>query len=416
VSKVVESIAPARLGKGFRWLLGASWVSNLGDGIGVAAGPLLVASQTKDPALVAAASLLQYLPWLLFGLYAGVLSDRLDRRRLTIAGNIARAGVLGVLATAIIGDVVNVWVVLAALFLLGTAESLVDTAASTLLPMLVEPEDLGVGNARFMFGSLTLNRLAGPPIGAALFGLGLALPFVTQAVLMAFSALLVARMALTHTPATTEHAPVRRDIADGIRWVWHHPPMRTLALTIITFNVTFGAAWAVLVLYATERLGMGDIGFGLLTTTSAVGGVLGTAAYGWLERHLGLANIMRAGLIIETATHLTLALTRTPAVALAIFFVFGAHEAAWGTTSITVRQRAVPTEFQGRVASVYMAGVFGGLVVGSALGGLLAKFWGLTGPFWFAFVGSALILVTIWRELGHIAHAQPEPASSAVAG
>lgn len=416
MSRVVESVAPARMGQGFRWLIGSSWVSNLGDGIGIAAGPLLVASQTDDPILVAAASLLQYLPWLLFGLYAGVLADRLDRRRLTIAGNVARAVVLAVLAASIVGDVVNVGVVLAALFLLGTAETLVDTTASTLLPMLVEPADLGVANARIMFGSLTLNRLAGPPIGAALFGLGVALPFVTQAVCMAFSAVLVARMALTHAPSATAHAAIRSDIADGIRWVWGHSPVRTLALTIITFNVTFGAAWSVLVLYATERLGMGDVGFGLLTTTGALGGVLGTASYGWLERRIGLANIMRAGLIVETCTHLTLAITRTPAVALAVFFVFGIHEAAWGTTSITVRQRAVPTEFQGRVSSVYMVGVFGGLVVGSALGGVLARLWGISGPFWFAFVGSAVILVCIWRQLGHIAHADEEPAQPSLAG
>ena len=217
MSRVTESIAPARMGPGFRWLLGSSWVSNFGDGLAVAAGPLLVASQTDEPLLVAAASLLQYLPWLLFGLYAGVLADRLDRRRLMIFGNLARAAVLGVLAAAIIGDVVNVGVVLAALFLLGMAESLVDTTASTLLPMVVEPEDLGVGNARLMFGSLTLNRLAGPPIGAALFALGIGLPFVTQAVCMALSAVLIAKMMLTHVPSPVGHAPVRRDIADGVR-------------------------------------------------------------------------------------------------------------------------------------------------------------------------------------------------------
>jgi MFS family permease len=409
MNRAVEAVAPARMGPGFRWLMGSSWVSNLGDGIAVAAGPLLVASQNDDPLLVAAASLLQYLPWLLFGLYAGVLADRLDRRRLMIFGNLARAVVLGVLAAAIVFDVVNVAVVLASLFLLGMAESLVDTTAATLLPMVVEPEDLGIGNARIMFGSLTLNRLAGPPIGAALFGLGMALPFVTQAVCMALSALLIAKMALTHVPSLVAHAPVRRDIAEGARWLWRHPPVRTLALTVVSFNVTFGAAWSVLVLLATERLGMGEVGYGLLTTSGALGGVLCTTIYGWLERRVGMANIMRAGLVIETGTHLTLALTRIPAVALVTFFVFGMHEAAWATTSTTVRQRAVPSEFQGRVGSVYMAGMFGGLVVGSALGGILARVWGITGPFWFAFVGSGIILLLIWRQLGHIVHADTTP-------
>jgi predicted MFS family arabinose efflux permease len=88
-----------------------------------------------------------------------------------------------------------------------------------------------------------------------------------------------------------------------------------------------------------------------------------------------------------------------------VFFAFGAHAAVWGTTSTSIRQRAVPTEFQGRVGSVYMIGVHGGIVAGSALGGVVARLGGITAPFWFAFVGSALILTAIWRELGHIAHA-----------
>jgi predicted MFS family arabinose efflux permease len=117
---------------------------------------------------------------------------------------------------------------------------------------------------------------------------------------------------------------------------------------------------------------------------------------------------MRGGLVIETLTHLALALTTIPAVALSIFFVFGAHAFIWGTTSSAVRQRAVPTHVQGRVQSVYMIGVTGGIVVGSVIGGLLADQWGVTAPFWFAFVGSGIILALIWRQLTHIAHADEE--------
>jgi predicted MFS family arabinose efflux permease len=181
--------------------------------------------------------------------------------------------------------------------------------------------------------------------------------------------------------------------------------VRTLTLAIVTFNVTFGAAWSVLVLYATQRLGLGAVGFGLLTTVTALGGLAGTAVYDWLEHHASLANIMRGGLVIETFTHLGLALTTTSWVALAIMFVFGAHAFIWGTTSITVRQRAVPTDLQGRVNSVNTISTFGGLVVGSAIGGVLATHYGVTAPFWFAFGGSALFVVLLWRELTRIAHA-----------
>lgn len=405
VTSLVEAFVPRRLGIGFRWLLASSWVSNLGDGISLAAGPLLVASQTSDPFVVALAVLLQQLPWLLFGLFAGALADRVDRKVLVIAVDLARALVLALLSLAIGTGTVSVPVVLVALFLLGTAEMFADNTSSTLLPMLVARSDLAIANARQQTGFITLNQLAGPPLGAALFTTGMAWPFVGQAVLVALGALLVSRLVLPahgNRPAGPRH--VRRDIAEGFHWVMHHAAIRTLVLTIFTFNITFGAAWSVLVLYATERLGMGEIGFGLLTTISAVGGLAGTAAYGWITRRVSLGNLMRVGLVIETFTHLALALTTLPAVAMLIFFVFGAHAFIWGTTSITVRHRAVPMELQGRVTSVNGLGVYGGLVAGSGLGGLIARQWGVTAPFWFGFVGSAIFVVAIWSQLAHIAH------------
>ncbi len=180
--------------------------------------------------------------------------------------------------------------------------------------------------------------------------------------------------------------------------------MRTLALTIFAFNVTYGAAWGVLVLYATERLGMSEVGFGLLTTAIAVGGVIGVLSYGALERRFSLGNIMRVGLLIETLTHLALALTVSPEVALAVLVVFGAHAFVWGTTSNVVRQRSVPNELMGRVGGVYRVASLGGLVVGTPLGGLLAATYGITAPFWFGFFGSAVLVVLLWRQFPLIAH------------
>jgi MFS family permease len=409
----VETVLPARMGTSFRWLVGSAWAGNLGDGIGLAAGPLLVATQTSDPLLVAMAGLLQRLPWLLFGLYAGVLADRVDRRLLVIAVDLVRAGVLVVLTTALVTEHVNVTVVLVTMFLLGTAEVFVDTTTNTLLPMLVDKRDLGIGNARLMTAGITMNQLVGPALGAVLFAAGTALPFVVQALCLAFGAVLISRMVVPPLVRPAGPSHLGRDIAEGFRWTWGNGAVRTLTVTIVLFNVTYGAAWSVLVLYATQTLDMGPIGFGLLTTVGAVGGLVGTAAYDWLERHASLATIMRVGLLVETFTMLGLAVTTTPWVAMTILFVFGAHAFIWGTTSRTVRMRAVPAELQGRVGSLYSIGVFGGIVAGQAVGGVVAKVWGITGPFWFAFVGSAVILVLIWRQLAHIAHADEEALATA---
>ena len=404
-----EAVVPARLGTPFRWMLGSSWISNIGDGIILAGGPLLIASETRDPLLVASAWTLEFLPTMLFALLAGVIADRIDRRRLIVVANICRLLVLGVLTATIITGEVSIALVLEAIFLLGVAETFADTTTATLLPMLVARRDLGIANARLMAGMVTLNQLAGPPIGALLFGLGRSLPFLVQTVCVALSILMVLRIRLPeHGRKKTERGTIRQDVREGVAWVWHHAAVRTLVLTIVTFNVTFGAAWSVLVLYSLERLHMGAIGFGLLTSALACGGILGTLSYGWLERHVSLGNIMRVGLVIETLTHLVLALNTLPWVALTVFFVFGVHAFVWGTTSSTVRQRAVPTHVQGRVQGVYVIGVTGGIVVGSVIGGLVASRWGVTGPFWFAFVGSAIFLVLIWHQLVHVAHADEE--------
>jgi MFS family permease len=405
VSRVVEAVLPARMGKPFRWLVGSAWVANLGDGIGLAAGPLLVASQTSDPLLVAMAGLLQRLPWLLFGLYAGVLADRIDRRLLVVAVDLTRAGVLVVLTTAVITGHVNITVVLATMFLLGTAEVFADTAVHTLLPMVVDKRDLGIGNARMTTAGITMNQLVGPAVGAGLFAAGMAWPFLVQGICVALGAVLISRMVLPTFERPTGPSHLGRDIVEGFRWTWGNGPVRTLTVTIVAFNVTYGAAWSVLVLYATQTLDMGPVGFGLLTTVGALGGLVGTAGYDWLERHASLASIMRVGLIVETLTMLGLAVTTTPWVAMTILFVFGAHAFIWGTTSRTVRMRAVPVALQGRVGSLYSIGGFGGIVAGQALGGVIARIWGITSPFWFAFAGSAVLLALLWRGLAHIAHA-----------
>lgn len=368
MARFVETLAPSRLGVGFRWLLASSWVSNLGDGLALAAGPLLVASQTRDPRLVALAVLLQQLPWLLFGLHAGAIADRFDRRTIVMAVDLVRVVVLALLCLSVATGAVSITLVLVVLFLVGTAEVFADSASMTLLPMVVARQDLAVSNARMQAGFITVNQLAGPPLGAALFAAGSAWPFVGQAVLVGVGAVLISWLVVPAQGRETRPRHLRQDIGEGFRWVMHNPAVRTLVLTICTFNITYGAAWSVLVLYATDRLDMGAVGFGLLTTVSAVGGLAGTTAYGWITRRVSLGDLMRVGLLVETVTHLALALTTVPAVAMLIFFVFGAHAFIWGTTSVTVRQRAVPTHLQGRVGSVNSLGVYGGLVVGSGLG------------------------------------------------
>jgi MFS family permease len=406
--RILDIAVPPRLGRSFRWLLATSVVNNIGDGVALAAGPLLVASQTRDPFLVSLAVFSAWLPNLLLSVPAGAIADRFDRRTIMAAVNLLRAVVLAALALTIVIGAVNIALVLLALLTLGFAETFADVAGSSLLPRVVpDKQDLGIANARLQGSVLVTNQMIAPPIGAFLFALGMSIPFGVNAACFALGAVLIFRVGLTvpADEAPTERRHLLAEMVDGVRWLVAHPPMRTLALTILAFNVTFGAAWSVLVLYAQDRLGMTDVGFGLLTTALAVGGIIGIGIYGALERRFSLANIMRVGLSVETLTHLALALTTSPIVALGVMVVFGTHAFVWGTTSTTVRQRAVPDALLGRVTGVYGVAIYLGLVLGAPIGGALATAYGVTAPFWFGFIGSFILVVLLWGQFDKIVHA-----------
>ena len=236
------------------------------------------------------------------------------------------------------------------------------------------------------------------------------MPFGVQGAAVLLAAALFSRVRLPRSVAAQEHPQqhLGRDILDGLRWIWANAPIRTLTLVILIFNITWGAPWGVLVYWAQERLGVGDVGFGLLTTASAVGGIASVLSYGWLEARVPLARLMKVCLSLEVLTHLALALTTALWVALVVMVVFGGNAFVWGSLSSAVRQRATPDHYQGRVGSVYWLGLVVGLLVGQLLGGVIAERFGAAAPFWFAFAGSGVTLVLVWRQLAHIAHADAE--------
>ncbi|TCC40292.1 MFS transporter [Kribbella speibonae] len=394
---------PSELGPDFRKIFPAAIISNLGDGALIAAGPLLVASITTEPAAVGAAAFVQQLPWLLFALFSGVLVDRLDRRLMIVAADTFRAIVLAALGLAVLLDTAPLWAVYVALFLLGTAETLADNASGALLVSAVPKDHLGKANARLFASGTVLQQLGGPPLGALLFAAGAGIPLVFNAITFAAAATLIARVAVRPPlPDHTSRSAVLHEVREGVRWLWHHTGVRTLALSILVMNITFCAAFATWVLFAREQLGLSETQFGLLVSVGAVGGVLGMPTYHFLEPRVGPVTLLRAGLVIETTVHLILALTKNPWVAGATMAVFGVHAVVWGIVSTTARQLATPDALMGRVNSVYLLASVGGAAIGSALGGVLAQQYGLAAPFAIAFVAMVVMTAVAWRPLRNV--------------
>jgi MFS family permease len=401
-----------RLGADFARLWAANAISNLGDGAAGVAAPLLVASLTESPALVAGAVFVQQLPWLLFSLPAGAYVDRLERRRLLVGVNLARGALLAGLALMVWGDAATIPLLYLAFLLFGTAETIADSTSVALLPSIVPAEGLARANARLLGTYLVGNQLIAPPFGAWLFVVASALPFAVDAASFLAAALLVAPLLWRHPPAPPgaqrPPRPLRAEIGEGLGWLWHHPTLRLLAVCVGVMNLAGAGSFAIWVLWARERLGLHGVGFGALVTAYTLGGLLGTLLASRLEARFGPATLLRAGLCIEAGSQLSLALTRTPWIAGATLVLFGAHATIWGVVSVSLRQRIVPDQLRGRVNSVYFLFDLGGAALGTLLGGGLAAVVGITAPFLLGSGAVVLLTLAAWPRFTPDGLAFPE--------
>jgi len=386
------------LGRDYQRLWVANAVSVTGDGVTVTAGPLLAASITRDPLLVAGALFAQQLPWLIFTLFSGVLVDRLEPGRLMVIVDLLRAAAVGGLAVSVLAGTAHLAALYGALFVLGTGSTVSDTALLSLPPLLVGPDDLVRANAGLQGVQLVGADLVGPLLGAYLFVLAAGLPFAFDAATFVVGAALIAsirrRRAADRAPG---RARLRLDMAEGIRWLFAHPGLRMLAIAVCVMNITLGSALAILVLYVRDRLGQGAVWYGVLLACGAAGGVIGTVIVKRLLAWFGASLLLRLGLIIECASHVSLALTRQPWVAALTLVIFGVHGGVWTVVTVTLRQTAVPGQLLGRVNSVYYTFEMGGFAVGSLVGGLLARAFGLTAPFWVAAAAVAVVAMLAWH-------------------
>jgi MFS family permease len=377
----------------------ANAVSVTGDGVTSTAGPLLAASITHDPLLVAGAAFAQQLPWLIFALLSGVLVDRLEPGRLMVTVDLLRAAAIGGLAASVLAGTAHLAALYGALFILGAGSTVSDTAALSLPPLLVGADDLVRANAGLQAVQLIGTDLVGPPLGAYLFVLAAGSPFAYDAATFVIGAALIASIRRRRKPAdpVAGRKSLRREITEGIRWLLGHPGLRMLAAAICVMNIMLGSTLAILVLYVRARLGLGAAGYGILLACSAAGGVIGTVIVKRLLVRFGASLLLRTGLIIESASYVSLALTRRPWVAALTLVIWGVHNGIWNVVTVTLRQTAVPAELRGRVNSVYYTFSVGGFALGSLTGGLLARGFGLTAPFWVAAAAVAVVAILALR-------------------
>lgn len=373
------------LGQNYYKLWTASAISNLGDGVRITALPLVAASITRDPALVAGVSFASSLPWLLFALIAGAIADRADRRKLMGIVQLYRMGLMVLLTAAIVtgvGDTATLIVLYLVSFLLGIGETLFDNAAQSIMPSIVRREQLQVANGRLYAAELTTNEFAGPPIGSFLFVAAAAAPFVLDAVTFALAALLIFAITGAYRPTATSSEPVRMRaaIAEGLRWLLAHRMLRTLGIMTGVSNLASNVVFATFVLYVLEILGLSESAYGLLLAVGAIGGVLGGLLGPRIARVLGDGPSIHLVILTAAAGNLAVAVLDNVVVVAARHIVFGIGAMTWNVIVVSLRQQIVPDHLMGRVNSVYRLLAWGTIPVGAALGGLLADAFGLRAP------------------------------------
>ncbi len=376
--------------RGLNRLLASTGVSIAGQGMVLAAVPLLAARLTNDPFEVSLTVAATYAAWLIVGLPAGALVDRWPRRTTMVVADLARALIVAALALAVLTGAAQVWILVACVFLLGIAGCFFDPAAQAALPLVVgrDPQRLATANGRIWSLDLLGRSLVGPPLGAALFAIGASIPFFGNAIAFLISAaLLVGLGRMAPAVHSAAHPPVFRSVRSGLGYLVRHGELRRLTVGMAVFNFVYNVAFSTLVLFARDRLHVPEGWFGVLLAASAVGGLAAGYVVPKSRRQFTARTIYAVGLLAQSCGWLLVFLAPNGWVAGVALALVGAASMTVTVLGGTARQRLTPDALLGRVSATTRVAGIGVAAVGAMAGGALARATELSVPF-----GAAAIL------------------------
>ncbi len=372
------------------WTAGA--ISNLGDGVFAVALPLMAARITDDRVSVGLIATFFTIPWLLFAVPVGVLIDRSDRRRVMVTADTCRAALVGALALVAAFADVQIWMLWVLAFGLGTGEVFFDSTSQTIIPAIVPGEQLERANGYSYATEIATNTFLGMPLGSVLFGFVVWLPFGLDAASFVAAATLAASLRGTFRPAPggPSGQSMTQSLRAGVRWLWHHRLLRSVAIAAGSANLAYGATQATLVLFALDELGLGERLFGPVLAIVGAGSVLAGFTGGRVIQRLGRrATIIVVG-ILPILTCATVGLFPHPAVAVPMYAVQAASSTLFTIVTLSLRQQLIPDHLLGRVNSVYRWFAAGGMALGALAGSFVAEAFGLRAPY---FLAAALLAV-----------------------
>jgi len=371
------------LGLDYRKLWAGNAASNLGDGIGFVAIPLLATALTSDPVLIAGLSMVHSATRLLVVLPIGVLVDRVNRTTILWAANAGRGLLLATLALMVGNGAGSIAALYGVFALIGVMESAADNSALSVLPAIVETDDLDKANSQISAAQLVADEFAGPPLGGFMFAAAIALPFAAMGALYAAAAVLFLGLPGKVRPERMpdQAGSIGSDLLVGARWLKGHRLLLGLAVIGALASVAYMMPFSILVLFSKEVLGLDAAGYGVLLSASALGGLVGSIVAAPLRRRVGYAGTVVGSLVLGAVTMTAVSFATVPWVAAICLAAYILHAVVWGVCVNSLRQRLVPDHLRGRVNAVSKLLGLIGLTLGAGLGGVVGAAFGLGASF-----------------------------------
>jgi len=389
-----------RLPRDYWMLWSATFISNIGNGVTAIAFPWLASALTRSPLTIAIVGLMSQLPWLLFTLPAGVITDRLDRKKIIVATDVIR-GAITALATFVLifhrndfshlKDPLNAYsgsshslilgMMMVASFLLGSAEVLGNNSSQTFMPEVVQEEMLAKGNGQMWSAEYLTNSFIGPALGSLLLGIGIYLPFLFDAGSFFASAALIGLITVQGKKILRpkDSAGVKGpgsfvvELKEGFTWLMKHEVLRPMAFTLGALNFFSQIAFASYILFVQEVLKVSVFIFAVLGTAGAAGGFLAGLLAPKIIKRIGEGRSLTAALIGMPSLTALAFFVHTWYIFYLLVFLEVFFSVMWNIVTVTFRQTIIPTEILGRVNSGYRFFGWGSMPLGSIVGGLLVN-------------------------------------------